>query len=120
MEKARRNREKMEKQRKKELEQVQKQLQKNSNSSRPGEGATEWQYFLTLTTISPLSVQMSSAIQETRSSVQKGLIAIELPLDELKPKCPDMDFIFTEQYSGFFLVLAEWSLLFGFLCFMSD
>ncbi|XP_077052181.1 neurabin-1 isoform X6 [Siphateles boraxobius] len=41
MEKARRNREKMEKQRKKELEQVQKQVQKNSNSSRPGEGATE-------------------------------------------------------------------------------
>ncbi|XDV34850.1 hypothetical protein PO909_004955, partial [Leuciscus waleckii] len=38
MEKARRNREKMEKQRKKELE---KQVQKNSNSSRPGEGATE-------------------------------------------------------------------------------
>lgn len=50
---------------------------------------------------------MSSAIQETRSSLQMGLIAIELPLDELKPKCPDMDFIFTEQYSGFFLVLAE-------------
>ncbi|XP_016317640.1 neurabin-1-like isoform X2 [Sinocyclocheilus anshuiensis] len=41
MEKARRNREKMEKQRKKELEQVQKQVRKNSNSSGPGEGATE-------------------------------------------------------------------------------
>ncbi|XP_048057534.1 neurabin-1 isoform X1 [Megalobrama amblycephala] len=41
MEKARRNREKMEKQRKKELEQVQKRVQKNSNSSGPGEGATE-------------------------------------------------------------------------------
>uniref|UniRef100_A0A9J8DLB7 Neurabin-1 n=1 Tax=Cyprinus carpio carpio TaxID=630221 RepID=A0A9J8DLB7_CYPCA len=37
MEKARRNREKIEKQRKKELEQV----RKNSNSSGPGEGATE-------------------------------------------------------------------------------
>ncbi|XP_073678115.1 neurabin-1 isoform X2 [Garra rufa] len=37
MEKARRNREKMEKQRKKELEQV----RKNSNSSGPGDGATE-------------------------------------------------------------------------------
>lgn len=50
---------------------------------------------------------MSSAIQETQSSLQKGLIAIELPLDELKPKCPDMDFvIFTEQHSGFFLVLG--------------
>uniref|UniRef100_A0A9J7XYX0 Neurabin-1 n=1 Tax=Cyprinus carpio carpio TaxID=630221 RepID=A0A9J7XYX0_CYPCA len=41
MEKARRNREKMEKQRNKELEQVQKQVRKNSNSSGPGEGATE-------------------------------------------------------------------------------
>ncbi|XP_016138757.1 neurabin-1 isoform X3 [Sinocyclocheilus grahami] len=41
MEKARRNREKMEKQRKKELEQVQKQVRKNSNSSGPGEGATD-------------------------------------------------------------------------------
>ncbi|XP_067281664.1 neurabin-1 isoform X3 [Pseudorasbora parva] len=41
MEKARRNREKMEKQRKKELEQIQKRVQKNSNSSAPGEGATE-------------------------------------------------------------------------------
>uniref|UniRef100_A0A672SXD8 Neurabin-1 n=1 Tax=Sinocyclocheilus grahami TaxID=75366 RepID=A0A672SXD8_SINGR len=41
MEKARRNREKIEKQRKKELEQVQKQVRKNSKSSGPGEGATE-------------------------------------------------------------------------------
>lgn len=31
--------------------------------------------------------------------MQKGLIAIELPLDELKPKFTNMDFvIFTEQY----------------------
>ncbi|XP_052440714.1 neurabin-1 isoform X2 [Carassius gibelio] len=41
IEKARRNREKMEKQRKKDLEQNQKQGRKNSNSSGPGEGATE-------------------------------------------------------------------------------
>ncbi|XP_059365608.1 neurabin-1-like isoform X2 [Carassius carassius] len=41
MEKARRNREKIERQRKKELEQVQKPVRKNSNSSGPGEGATE-------------------------------------------------------------------------------
>lgn len=45
MEKARRNREKIEKQRekqrKKELDQVQKQVRKNSKSSGPGEGATE-------------------------------------------------------------------------------
>ncbi len=41
MEKAQRNREKMEKQRKKELEKVQKQVRKNSNSSGPGEGATK-------------------------------------------------------------------------------
>ncbi|XP_051527041.1 neurabin-1-like isoform X3 [Myxocyprinus asiaticus] len=41
MEKASRNREKMEKQRKKQLEQVQKQVRKNSKSSGPGEGATE-------------------------------------------------------------------------------
>lgn len=44
---------------------------------------------------------MSSAFHGTESSLQKGLIAIELPLDELKPKFPDTDFvIFTEQYSG--------------------
>lgn len=49
---------------------------------------------LTLTTISPLEVQMSSAIQETSSSLQMGLIAVELPLDELRPKCPDVDFYF--------------------------
>ncbi|XP_052388704.1 neurabin-1 isoform X2 [Carassius gibelio] len=41
MDKARRNREKIEKQRKKELEQAQKPVRKNSNSSGPGEGATE-------------------------------------------------------------------------------
>ncbi|XP_026144573.1 neurabin-1-like isoform X3 [Carassius auratus] len=41
IEKARRNREKMEKQRKKDLEQNQKQGRKNSNSSGPAEGATE-------------------------------------------------------------------------------
>ncbi|KAI7798753.1 putative neurabin-1, partial [Triplophysa rosa] len=45
MEKAQRNREKIEKQReklrKKELDQVQKQVRKNSKSSGPGEGATE-------------------------------------------------------------------------------
>lgn len=95
MEKARKNREKMDKQRKKELEQV----RKNSNSSGPGEGATEWHYsphyYLTIISTDEFSISRNWEF------IAKG--AIELPLDELKPKFPDMDFvIFTEQYSGFF------------------
>ncbi len=43
--------------------------------------------------------KMSSTFHGTESSLKKGLIAIELPLDELKPKFTNMDFvIFTEQY----------------------
>ncbi len=61
--------------------------------------------------------KMSSTFHGTESSLKKGLIAIELPLDELKPKFTNMDFvIFTEQYSGFLLILAERSLLFLVSC----